>query len=361
MRFFILALALLGCATPQIPRVAVHSVEWNPNEVDVGYVDAIAEQGEDLFVFSRTGAHVLSGGTLVNSDASIKGFRFATTIPAADGNGAWVVAVDSNGRLFRVRDRSKLEPISARFGLEKSNVRTVLSMGSSRVAFAFDKALAIVDGDRVARYDYAFTSVAAGSGHGAGIVDGGVLVFDPFRGIDYRYSIDTEYVAVDAAGRAIVGNHRALWRDEHGKLMLRYRSPEESLRGVAPSAENVWFLDGDHLGVLDRGISDVTAHGTLIGSPSGDIWALNGGKLSRFSTDQGSAWSAIAPIFARVCSGCHAPGGSAGLDLSTQSRWESSRAAIEKRVVIEKTMPPRDHPLTDAERASIAAFLARKM
>jgi hypothetical protein len=356
-----LVFALLGCAAPQVPKIAVHPVEWNPNKVDVGYVDAVAEHGEDLFVFGGTGLHVLSGGALVNSDASVKGFRFATTIPAADGNGDWVVAVDARGRVFRVRDRSKLDPISGRFGLEKSDVRTVLSMGSSRVAFALDKTIAIVDGDRVARYDYAFTSVACGGGHGAGLADGGVTVFDPFRGVDYRYSIDGEYIAVDSTGRAIVGNHRALWRDEHGKLVLRYRSPQQALRSVAASAENVWFLDGEHLGVLDRGVSDVETNGTLLGSPSGDVWALNGGQLRRFSTDQGSEWNAIGLIFNKSCSACHGPGGSAGLDLSTQSRWDSNREKIQKRVVIEKTMPPKGHDLTDAERASIARFLARKM
>lgn len=355
MRWFVFA--LLGCAAPQVPRIAVHAVEWNPNHVDVGKVQAVAESGEDLFVFGSTGAHILSGGSLVNSDASIKSWRGATTIPAADGNGVWIVAIDDHGRLYRVRDRSTLEPVSARFGLEKSDVRSVMTMGPARIAFATSNALAIVDGDRAARYDYAFSSVACGGGHGAGIRGGAVVVFDPFRGVDRTYDLDARFVAVDGAGRAIAANERAIWRDENGALKLRYRG---EIEGIATSAENVWFSDRGALGVLDRGVSSTSIRGALIGSPSGDVWTLRDGTLARYSMTT-SAWSTIAPIFSRVCSGCHGPSGSADLDLSTAARWESNRGVIEKRVLIEKTMPPSDHPLTDGERASIAAFLARKM
>lgn len=354
----LVAVLLLGCASPNIARIAVHRVEWNPNKADVGSVAAVAESGEDVFVFGSTGAHILAGGSLVASDNSVHAFRSATTIPAADGNGAWVIAIDDHGRILRVRDRSKLEPISARFGLEKSDVLSVASMGSSRVAFALATSLAIVDGERIARHDYAFSSIACGSGHGAGIHGAAVMVFDPFRGIDRTYQLDARFITVDAKGRAVAANERGIWREEDGKLTLRYRSAHDSLRGIVTSAENVWFADGDELGLLDAGLStDLHASGTLLPSPSGDVWTLTDGKLARYTTARPNAWATIGPIYTRVCSSCHGPSGSAGLDLSTPARWESNRAVIDKRVVRDKTMPPRDHPLTEAERAVITTFV----
>ena len=356
MRAFV-AVALLGCASPQITRIAVHPVAWNPNKVDVGNVAALAESGEDLFVFGSTGAHVLAAGSLVASDTSVHAWRSATTIPAADGNGAWVVAIDDHGRVLRVRDRSKLEPISARFGLEKADVRFIAPMGSSRVAFALERSVAIVDGDRIARHDYAFTAIACGGGHGAGITASSLMVFDPFRGIDRTYTLDARFVTVDARGRTVAANERGIWREEDEKLTLVYRSPHDSIRGVVASAENTWFADGDELGLLDAGLSNALhASGNLVGSASGDVWTLTDGKLARYTTARPNAWATIGPIFTRVCAGCHGPSGSAGLDLSTPARWDSNRAAIDKRVLRDKTMPPRDHPLTDAERAAITTW-----
>jgi hypothetical protein len=354
----LLGLLLLGCAAPRVPPLTVRAVEWNPNHVDVGRVAAIAESGEDLFVFGSSGAHVLAAGASVASDPSVVGWRSATTIPAADGNGTWVVGVDDKGRVLRVRDRSNLEVISGRFGLEKSDVHAIAALGPNRVAFALDKALAIVDGDRIHRHDYAFNAIAGGSGHGAGVGNGELRVFDPFRGIDQSYKLDVEFVAIDSRGRVVAANDRAIWREEDGKLTLKYRSPKEAIHGIATSAERVWFSDGEELGVLDGGVTiGLKATGTLVGSPSGDVWTIANGTLKRFSIDTAGTWSTtIAPIYTRVCSGCHGPSGSAGLDLSTPARWDSKREAIKKRVVIDKTMPPPGHPLNEADRQAIESW-----
>lgn len=353
-----LAIVALGCTAPKPPPLTVHAVAWNPLGVDVGRVSALAESGEDLYVFGSNGAHVLSGGATVATDASVRAFRMATTIPAADGNGTWVVAIDDKGRLLRVRDRSRLESISSRFGLETSDVRSVATLGQSRIAFLLQTAVAIVDGDRIARHDYAFSAIAGGGGHGVGVLPHELLVFNPFKGVDDRYSLDVRFVAIDSAGRAIAGNERAIYREDAGRMTLRYRSATARIAAVAASAERVWFRDGDELGVLDQGVTmGVHAKGTLVGSPSGDVWTLHDGTLRRYALDTPSTWqSAIAPIYARVCAACHGPSGSAGLDLSTASRWDSQRAAIRDRVVVNKTMPPPGHPLSDEDRAAIAQW-----
>ncbi|MEO8876609.1 MAG: cytochrome c, partial [Polyangiaceae bacterium] len=67
--------------------------------------------------------------------------------------------------------------------------------------------------------------------------------------------------------------------------------------------------------------------------------------------------SAIQPIFARSCAICHLPGGVSGTDLSTAAAWNSEHDAIRDRVVIKHTMPPSGHPLADADRAAIGAWV----
>lgn len=359
MKWF--ALVLLGCAAPKPPPLTVHAVAWNPNKIDVGKVSAIAEAGEDLFIFSSTGAHVLAGGSAVASDPSVKAWRAATTIPAADGNGSWVVALDDRGRLYRVRDRSKLESIAGRFGLEKSDVRGIAGMGPGRIAFRLEGGIAIVDGDRVARHDYAFTAIAGGGGHGAGIGAEGVRVFDPFRGVDKTYALAARSVTFDSAGRMVAADEHAVFREEDGKLKRRYVS-QGQIGALTAAGDRVWFQDGEELGALEGdGVAvsrDLKVRGSVIGSPSGDAWVLTDGVLSRYSTIRGEGvWQTeIAPIFARVCAGCHGAGGSAGIDLSTAGRWDKARAAITKRVVVERTMPPKGYELAENERAAVGRW-----
>jgi cytochrome c5 len=107
----------------------------------------------------------------------------------------------------------------------------------------------------------------------------------------------------------------------------------------------------------------------IFGSPSGDVWAMVGGKLARYTIPMpapsggggagagDAAWSAqIAPVFARVCAHCHLPDGTSGVDLSTAALWAGERAEIGKRVVVQKSMPPAGTAMTDADRATIAAW-----
>ncbi len=368
MRVLVFAL-LLGCSTsPAVRPLAVYPVEWNTQNTPLGKVAAVAESGEDVTVFGSLGALTFANGALLASDGSIREWRSAATIPAADGAGSWIVGLDAHGKLHRVRARSTLEPISARFGLEQSDVRVVADLGRGRVAFSLDQALAIADGDRVSRFDYPFTAIAGSDGRGVGIASDGARVFDPFRGVDRRFALEgLRYAALAADGHVIVANEHAIWREgDDGRLVLRYRSDDGKISGLVASAENVWFADGAALGLVSK--TDVarasgltTTPAAIVGSPSGDVWTLTADHtLARFSTVQGAGpWqTTIAPIQLRVCAGCHGPGGSAGLDLSGAARWQANRAAIERRVVKDKTMPPPGHPLTADERAAIARWLA---
>jgi mono/diheme cytochrome c family protein len=65
-------------------------------------------------------------------------------------------------------------------------------------------------------------------------------------------------------------------------------------------------------------------------------------------------------VFTRVCSQCHLPGGSAGIDLSFYGAWVERRAQIGKSVVdrAQPVMPPSGAPqLTDAEIAAVKAWV----
>jgi hypothetical protein len=65
---------------------------------------------------------------------------------------------------------------------------------------------------------------------------------------------------------------------------------------------------------------------------------------------------AIHPLFARACTPCHLRAGEAGLDLSTFAAWKSRRADVRRCVVVDKTMPP-GHPLSDADRETVRAWI----
>lgn len=371
MRALALVVAMtLGCAgTTEVRPLTVYPVEWNTQKVPVGRVAAVAESGDDLTVFGSLGAMTFTGGALVGTDATIRDWRAAATIPAADGAGSWVVGLDARGHLHRVRARSKLEPVSARFGLEKLEVRAISDLGRGRVAFSLGNAVAIAEGDGVARYDYAFTAIAGGDGRGVGLSGASARVFDPFGGVDRTFSLEGLRSIAFADGRVVVASERAIWsEDDAGHLALRYRSADAAVGALAASGKSVWFTDGGELGTISasgvartRGLS--TAPSNLVGSPSGDVWVIDQeGALARFSTVRAaSLWQlSIAPIQARVCGGCHGPAGSAGLDLSSAARWNDNRASIERRVVKQKTMPPPGHPLSPEDRDAIARWLAAR-
>lgn len=99
--------------------------------------------------------------------------------------------------------------------------------------------------------------------------------------------------------------------------------------------------------------------GTLAPSASGYVWALGSGTLLRFTvpfTGDEATWrTTVLPVYARVCSACHAPGGTSGIELSTYAQWVDRRAKIYHRVVVKGDMP-QGRTLPDADKAAIAAW-----
>jgi hypothetical protein len=176
-------------------------------------------------------------------------------------------------------------------------------------------------------------------------------------------------------GRALVAESpRGLWSsDRGGPMQLRYASSDGALHGLASSGARGWFADGTSLGVV-RVDGDGLAHAsvsradvvradaTLVGSASGDVWVLAQGALARLSIDDPStapsAWARdVAPIARRVCARCHDGAGDSDAVLTSEEGWAKHRDAIRKRVVVQRDMPPVDHPIGDAERAAIATWV----
>ncbi|MGZ3452416.1 MAG: c-type cytochrome [Polyangiales bacterium] len=340
-------------------------VDWNPGKVDVGKVAAIADAGSELAVFGDKGASSFVGSAFVATDASIKSWRAAATIPAPDGNGNWLVAIDGEGKLRRLRGRTELEDISGRWGLSQTKVLDVASMGLGRIVFALDKGAAISDGDRVARFDLPFTAVAGGAGRGVGLDGSHVRAFRPTHDSDDTWTLEgARFVAMSGDGRMFAANDRAVYAEDASGILRRLFVAKTEIHGLCASDGRTWFADGTELGVIERDRVAVTSGAKiepgaqLSASPTGDVWTLAAGTLRRYGTVRAATlWDdTIAPIHARVCAGCHGPDGSAGVDLSTAARWDGKRAAIAKRVVEEKSMPPPGTAITDADRAAISAW-----
>jgi mono/diheme cytochrome c family protein len=344
-------------------------VAWNSAGAPVGRVAAVAERGEQVAVFSDRGALVFAGGVLSSVDTSVTAWRAAATVPAVVGDGEWVVGVAADGRLYRIRDDGMLDPVSDRYALLDRPVRGVIPLGSRRVGFVLEGALAVADGVSVVTYDVALASWAGKSGALAGVlVDGQVARFDLPRGTLMRYRLPGAVAgAFDATGLVVAGPH-ALARDFGAGELVPFVHCRGTVRGLAAGGGRVWVALGDMLSALEvDGAVLASAVGVgdgavLQGSPSGDVWVLTNGELARFGVRKSgdeSLWrSTVQPVYARHCSTCHGPGGSSGIDLSSYAAWRRRRDVIHLRVLVKRDMP-QGTSLEPVERRAVADWTDR--
>jgi Cytochrome C oxidase, cbb3-type, subunit III len=356
--------------------LTVHEVAWNPTHADVGQVRAVADAAGVTAVFSDLGATIFASGAVVAVDGSGKDWVGATVLPGADGGARWIVGLSRDGRLYRLKDRSAFEEVSARYGLEGDSVRSVATLGGNRVAFLLAQDLAIADGASVMRYAAAgFSGLVGGGGFGGGLLNGSPYVFrsDDFRARRYDL-LGAKRAAFGPDGSLYVATERAIYAAlPDGDLSLSYDSQSNRVGQLTASGDAVWFTDGTELGavqldhVSETDSQPVSADTVLAPSATSDVWALSQGSLRRFSNaiaspDRLAAWTSnIAPIFARSCAECHQPGGLAGIDLSTAEDWVSERSAIRERVIETRTMPPQGHELSASDRAAIGAWVQRAL
>jgi hypothetical protein len=371
-----LAIWLSACAgqapseTPSWPvapsALALSAQDWNAAHADLGSIAALAEDGDDLLLFGDHGATLIAGGAAAASDDSVTHWQAAGRIPAADGSGYWAVGVDADGKLYRLRAGTALENISDRYGLSDAAVLGVAALAGPYVAFGLQDSLAVADGTHVTRYDVPAGRDVSGDAHRVAAVaaDGSLRTLDVDSHAQLTLAVDDALSSVFFQGQLLVQTPDALYSEHAGELSVLLHASAK-LHGLVVSGERVWLLQGDQLCAAEKaqiacGAADgVTQDSRLFGSASGDAWVLTNGKLARFGVPaQGdeAAWRAGPfSVYARVCSSCHAPGGSAGIDLSTYGAWQDRRDKVYQMVVVTKTMPP-DRALSDADRTTIEAW-----
>jgi hypothetical protein len=377
--------------------LAVRPVAWNPSNTAVGSVRAIADGGDVVAVFSDRGATVFSARSPVAVDRSVTDWASAGSIAGADGAARWIVGISGAGRIYHLRGRRTFEDVTDRYGLAGARVLGASALGSGVVGFLLGREIAIADGEHVTRYEcpldgVTFDELAGGAGFGAGVAPSGMNLIDVTRRTMTRYPLPgVTHAAFGTDGRLYATTRRAVYvADAEGTLALVYDATADTIHGLVASGPEVWFADGDELGVV-QGDRVAETNGARIGrdarlspSPGGDVWVLSRGALDRFTragatpstpspatpspataspgrvtaVPTGDAWErTIAPIFARSCSACHLADGISGTDLSTAAAWQDERAAIRERVVERRSMPPPGHPLTEEDRDAIRAWV----
>ncbi len=381
-----LALGLAGCAASPHSRAGggvtalhVRAVDWNPGQAPNTGVRAVADSGSDVVAFADGAATVLTGGRVVAVDRTVPRWISASTLPAADGSGTWIVGVDGDGKVRRLFGKSTLEPVSERFGLAGDHVESVAALGGTVAAFRLQDQIAVADGTSVTRYGTGVLSSFAGGGGRAALGGDPLRVFDVAGKRVSAFAVPdasaaggpgrASFVAMTPQGKLFVATPDTIWgEDERGDLAIRFEARGMTIHGLAASADRVWFADGAELGVIEGGAvrettgARVSPAAQLAASPSGDVWTLTDGALARYAVaDEGPpAWDeSVAPVFRRACESCHKVGGEAGIALGTKEAWEKRRDRIRRRVLVDRDMPPAGHPLPDADREAIRAWLGR--
>lgn len=392
MRHLFLCIALVsGCSAAderaessvvtQAPdELSLHAIDWNSAKNDVGSIATIVEDDEELVLFGSKGATTMAGGAVRLVIPGPKVWSDAATIPAADRIGDWTVGVADSGKVLRVNG-DVLEDVSARWGLSTDKVRTVIGIDKTSVAFGFEGGLAIADGKTVTRYDGPKSGALAGGGGKlawigdppqAGPVSGGgdVKLFTLADRKVRSFPVPgASSIAIDPTGRVLVAADRTLWISRGTELLQRFVA-DAPLGNLTPAGGRVWFTVGSELAVLTADSISISkgaglsTDARLRGTAKGDVWVLSSTAVRKFGGSAPSEvladWQATAqPVYARVCSSCHAPGGTAGSDLSTLEGWKQHRDAIGKRVLVDKTMPPKGTTLTDDDLAAVKAWLSR--
>lgn len=408
-----------GCSEPPPPGLEVqplelHEVGWNPKGTPVGRIAAAAELLDDTLVLGDQGALVFTGGVLLSSDAAVRSWRTAAVVPAGDKSGQWLIGIAEDGKVRRLRSRSTMEDVSDRYGLKDRVVQGAADLGQGLVGFTLAGVapaggeagqgpveLAVADGTQVQRYAVALPELRgsgpSGTGRAVGITargsEGQVVVFsagsagaaEAASGTPRAYAV-RDPVAADFLpdGRLVVAAAHSLYVEGAGDPpeLERIHASEEPIHSLAVAGPVVWLSIGRSLAQLDGQtlrLAEVPAGPSaeveaaeaprLTGMASGDVWLHRGGGLRRFAiggdTQADSArWEReVRPIFTRLCSLCHLPGGSASIDLSTYRSWASRRALLEQRVLLGKPspMPPAGAgTLTPDEAAILRDWLGKK-
>jgi mono/diheme cytochrome c family protein len=360
-----------SAGAPALLELKLEAEPWNAGNVETGVVAAVVEHEGRTVLFGDLGVRVLAGGALAEQDPSVKSWRAAALIPAADGPGAWVAGLDGQGKLHRLVNLASLEPISDRYGLASEEI-LALAADTSAVAFALSTGVAVASGETVDRFALgAVSAVAVRGKQVAAVLPSTVVLLDVSKKNGVSFDLQgATFTYLDGDGKLFVLTPTALLGQERAgdSEPLRELHAGSGLSGLVEAGGRLWFREGGELGTYLAGSVARTSglklsSGALAAASSGGVWALGGGEPQRFalggaSPDEKQWQVAVQPAFARACSKCHLPGGTGGKDLSTYASWVALRKTINSRVVVKKDMPPAGNPMTDEDRDAVAAWCA---
>jgi len=359
-------LAILGFGACH--GAAVRDVPATRSELSVHDVVAVTQEGEALYVFERDRATITRAGIAVATLRPPVGeWAEATTLPALDGEGTWVVARGSAGELWRILASGELEPIHDRFQL--AGARAIGAAGDT-IALATSDGVAVVrDRSHLARFATpAVGELAVGKGRIAVRRDGTIEVWDLTAATRVHYQVAgaSRIAFLDPAGapRLVVAAAGGVLVERGGAL--RALATPGSVADVAVAGARLWLRSGAALYV-----GDGNTLARVPGAPAGKLFGLASGdvvvaapdhatRLALAAPSDDPRWDAdVRPIFERVCARCHLPGGTADVDLSTPAAWRAHHGELVDRVVENRTMPPAGVELSDADRHTLAVWLAR--
>jgi cytochrome c5 len=342
----------------------------------VGTVDdeviAVAEQGDALYLFARDRLTVERAGTAMTTVLPPKGqWAAAATIPALDGEGTWVVARSTAGGLWRITATGDIEPIHDRLGLP-SDLHSI-SAAATTFGVTLDTGIAIMqDRKHVLRFSTSTPgNLVAGRDrmallHDFGRFDVWDLAHDTH--VEYRVPDAIHGAFLDAAHspRLVVASETTLFVE--GTDGLHPIAAPGRIRELAVAGSRLWVATMTGLYFVEAGRFVRTdadpARARLFGLANGDVLLVTPhAPITRLGVDHQSddpTWDAsIKPVFQRVCSKCHLPGGTAQVDLSTPAAWHTEHDELVRRIVETRTMPPAGTELSDADRKALADWLAR--
>jgi hypothetical protein len=363
-RALLATLALSACGAAARPPVVLTVVDGNPGKAPLGTVQAMVESDGALALFGSGGATVLRAGAIAATDATVRAWRprSAAVVPAADGGPAWVVAIAADGRALRLAASGALEEIGARYGIGAAV--GVAPLGGRSLALALPDGVAVGDGTHVARYPGRFVAIAGAAGRLVGISRDEVEIWDLGRARAESYTLPgAAQAGMTAAGQAVVATADAVWT-EGADGGLRRALTLGAIHGLAVAGQRIWVAAGADLVLMDAGAvvrvqgARVPPDAHLAAAADGGVWVASASGIALYHSADADTWHTEAlPVFTRVCSRCHLPGGSADVDLSTAAAWQEHRADIRRRVLERRDMPPRGTPFGAPDRDAVARWV----
>lgn len=333
------------------------------------------------YAFARDSVSVVQGGKVTSrvvapgTAGKASTWDSATRIQAPSG-GQWAVGL-AGGRLWRVTSVGELEEVTRRLGISSSEVLSVDAAGAT-LAIGLPDGVAISrDPTHILKFQGAPAPVIAASKDRVAIARSSVVeIMDLAQSKRVTYPVkDVTSLAfiepATAASRLVVRTRSAIYVEEDGSL--RRKQMPARARELVVAGRRLWMIADAGLFSVEgdaplRAALKVQPGDQLCGSPGGDVWLArrNTAELLSFDPRRSAAsqtivsltpWERVVqPLFQRVCSGCHLPGGEADLDLSTAVAWVENADLIFE-LLATNVMPPPGTPLAERERETLLRFL----